>query len=53
MVWANLNEAEEAVLERVLASTVFRNLMGAEEWDLTEDEEWVLWGLIKRVEGET
>lgn len=35
------------VLKRVFASNTFQGLIGAEQWDLTEDEEMILWGIIK------
>ena len=36
-----------ALLRKVLYSQAFQNLIGAEEWDLTESEEIQLWALIE------
>lgn len=41
--------SEKAVLRKVLMSKAFQELIGAEEWDLTEQEEEILWGAIKRL----
>ncbi len=46
----NLAPEEEAAVERLLRTDIVQNEMGAENWDLTEDEENVLWGVIKRLE---
>lgn len=43
-----LSDQEASVIRKVLASTVLQNLIGAEEWELTEEEEMLLWELINR-----
>lgn len=43
-----LNVQESHVIRKVLASPVFQYLIGAEEWDLTEDDEACLWTIINR-----
>jgi hypothetical protein len=40
------------VVKKVLLSEPLQLLIGAEEWDLTEDEEILLWSLIRHLEGE-
>ena len=44
-----LTDDEKAILQKVILSDAVQQLIGAEEWDLTEDEEMALWGLIARV----
>ena len=39
-------DALPPVIRKLLRQTVVKNLIGAEEWDLTEDEELELWALI-------
>lgn len=46
----NLTPDEEQAVALVLRSSVVQNAIGAEEWDLTEDEENLLWGVINRLE---
>jgi hypothetical protein len=41
-----LTQRELDVIYKVLNSPALQNLIGAEEWDLTEEEEWVLWHTI-------
>ena len=43
-----LSTDDAHVIRKVLASSVLRNAIGAEEWDLTEDEEMRLWKIINR-----
>jgi hypothetical protein len=42
---------EMEVIVKVLTSDTVQNIIGAEEWDLTEEEEMLLWKIIKRMEG--
>ena len=43
-----LTEAEIKALIRLIHTDEVQLEMGAENWDLTEDEETTLWGLINR-----
>lgn len=43
-----LSYDEQLVLRKVFASGALQLLIGAEEWDLTEVEEEILWTIIKR-----
>lgn len=43
-------EAEVEALRNLLLSEEVQNLMGAEEWNLTEEEEMLLWDIIRREE---
>jgi hypothetical protein len=45
-----LNAEQERVLIRVLKDSTFQNMIGGEEWDLTEAEETTLWEIIKSIE---
>lgn len=45
-----LSPEQERVLIRVLKSRTFQNIIGAEEWDLTEAEEMILWQIIKSLD---
>ena len=45
----NLTTEEKEVMKKVLLSTPLQNLLGAEEWDLTEPEEEILWSIIERL----
>jgi hypothetical protein len=45
----NLSDEESRVLCEAITSDVFRNLIGAEEWDLSEPDEMILWDIINRV----
>ena len=47
---AKLTAEEMIVLANVLLDPVFQNLIGAEDWALTEDAEETLWGIIRKVE---
>lgn len=40
---------EQALLLKIFNSVAFQNLIGSEEWDLTEDEENRLWYLIRKM----
>lgn len=42
-----LSPEQQRVLILVLKSPAFQNLIGAEEWKLTEAEEEVLWTIIE------
>lgn len=42
-----LTDTQKAVLRKVLLDKTFRSLIGAEEWDLTEDEEMELLEIIR------
>jgi hypothetical protein len=44
----NLDEDETAIIRKILASAALQNLIGAEEWDLSEAEEERLWIIIRR-----
>jgi hypothetical protein len=46
----DLTPAQERVLIRVLKSYHLQNLIGGEEWDLTEAEEMILWEIIKSLD---
>lgn len=46
-----LTPEEFEVVAKVLQSTVVQNLIGGEEWDLTEEDEGVLWDVIRKIEG--
>lgn len=39
---------EARVVRKIFRSNVFQNLIGDEQWDLTEDEEMLLWAIINR-----
>lgn len=45
-----LTEEELEVLRKVILSHEVQLLIGAEEWDLTENEEMILWEIINKVE---
>lgn len=47
----DLTETEWQAILAALHSDAFRLLMGAEEWDLTEEQEERLWDVIRRTEG--
>lgn len=44
-----LTDMQKAVLRKVLLDKTFQNLIGAEEWSLTEDEEMELWEIIDQL----
>lgn len=44
----NLNPEQVSVLKSVLLTDTLQYLIGAEEWDLTEDEEMILWDIIAK-----
>lgn len=48
----DLTLEERNVLRKVLLSTQLQLLIGGEEWDLTEDEEIILWQIIRRAEAQ-
>lgn len=45
-----LTNEEWIVLRAVLLDPTFQNLIGAEEWALTEDAEQTLWDIIGKAE---
>jgi hypothetical protein len=45
----HVTDAEMEVICKVLKSDALQNLIGAEEWDLTEAEEVMLWEVINRI----
>lgn len=45
-----MTRKEARVIERLLQQRVLQDEIGAENWDLAEDEETVLWEIIKRIE---
>lgn len=47
-----LTGQEKQVLQKVLLSDQVQNLIGGEEWDLTENEEMLLWKIIKEWKGD-
>jgi hypothetical protein len=49
-IFANLTDAEANALAALLCTTTVQNEMGAENWDLSEEQEGALWPLIHRVE---
>jgi hypothetical protein len=46
----NLTAVELEVIRKVITSSEVQSLMGAGEWDLTEDEENILLAIIEKVE---
>jgi len=46
----DLTDDEMEAVRKVLLSRTLQMLIGAEEWDLTEEEEIHLWGAIRRLE---
>lgn len=42
-----LTSEQTRILSEVLNSRAFQSLIGAEEWDLTEPDEEMLWDIIK------
>jgi len=42
-----LQPNEQEILCKVLRSSAFQALIGAEEWNLTEQEEEILWDIIE------
>lgn len=49
----NLTDEETRVLCEMLTSDTIRNLMGAEVWDLSEPDEWILWEIIEKAKEAT
>ena len=45
----DLTPEELAVIRKVLLSDALKNLIGGEDWDLTEQEEQLLWDVIDRI----
>lgn len=45
-----LSEKEKEAITRLLKSDVIQNEMGAENWDLTEEEENLIWNIINRLD---
>lgn len=43
-----LTPEEQEVVRKVLASKALQYLIGAEEWDLSEEDEETLWVIIRR-----
>lgn len=48
----DLTEEENAAIRQATLSPVFQNLIGCEEWDLSEDAENDLWSAIKKLEND-
>lgn len=48
-VMNDLSEEEKAAIAKLLMSGAVHNLMGAEEWTLTEAEEGAVWDVIARI----
>lgn len=46
-----LTPEEIDAIKQALISDAFKNLIGAEEWDLSEADENLLWDAIKKIEG--
>lgn len=44
-----LTKEEQQALINLLKSSVIANEMGAENWDLSEEEETHIWAIIKRL----
>lgn len=49
----NLTDEEQNIVARVLVSSPVIMTVGAEEWDLTEEEEDVLNSIIVRIQDES
>jgi len=47
----NYTGEELAVITKVLCSDALQMLISAEEWDLTESEEMILWDAIAKAQG--
>jgi hypothetical protein len=47
-----LSDEQLRVLKNVLTDRVFQNLIGGEEWDLSEADEMILWDMIHAAEKE-
>ena len=45
----NLSPEEMNAIAAALLSDEFQNLIGGEEWDLTEKQEMLLWNVINRL----
>lgn len=45
-----MTNKQQAVLEKMLLDRTFQNMIGGEEWSLTEEEEVILWDIIRKVE---
>lgn len=50
MISRPFTESEKVVIAKVLCSDALQLLIGAEEWDLTESEEEILWELVRAAE---
>lgn len=48
----NLTPEQQEVVRKALMSNVVKMEMGAENWDLTEAEEMLLWEVIDRLDAE-
>lgn len=46
----SFSEPQLKVLEKALHSPAFQDLIGSEEWSLTEEEEVILWNIINLID---
>lgn len=46
----NLTPEEQQIVQKLLLSDVVKYAIGAENWNLTEEEENKLWTIIERLE---
>lgn len=44
-----LGDAEKRAITKALRSDAFKNLIGAQEWDLSEREEHNLWSALEKL----
>jgi hypothetical protein len=44
-----LTDDEKAAIVKAIKSRAFQDLIGAEEWTLTEPEEFLLWDAIRKL----
>lgn len=49
----NLTTDEKQAIAALLRTSIVQNEMGAENWDLTEEQEELLWGVIDRLSQES
>jgi hypothetical protein len=48
----NLTLEEDRIVHKLLLTDIIKLELGAENWDLTEEEEEKLWTLIERLKAE-
>jgi hypothetical protein len=48
----NLTLEEDRIVHKLLLTDIIKWELGAENWDLTEEEEEKLWALIERLKAE-